>query len=152
MKRLKFTFSKKRNQELLDDIHRDNRELREVTHQNIAQEPKKRKRRSKRPITDLKLIRKHVASLYQVLMDDKAWKCKCKMHHLASLRLETRPQTIENVKTDGLQTHTFRVLLSVADDTSSTSTTAQWDDIEIIPSLGFLGAVEKSQLSPGPLR
>jgi len=150
MKRLKLTISKNTYKELLEDIHRANRELREVTHHNIALEPMKRKRRSRRPITDLKLIRKHAASLYQVLMNDKAWKCKCKMHHLASLRLEARPQTIENVKADSLQRHTFRVLLSVADNTSSTSGTAQWNDIEIIPSAGFLGAVEKSQTSPGP--
>lgn len=149
MKRLKLTFSKNTYKELLDDIHRANNELREVTHHNITLEPMKRNRRSRRPITDLKLIRKHAASLYQVLMNDKAWKCKCKMHHLASLRLETRPQTIENVKADRLQTHKFRILLSVTDDTSST--TAHWDDIEIIPSLGFLGAVEKSQISTGPI-
>ncbi len=152
MKRLKLTFSKNTYKELLEDIHRANRELREVTHHNIALEPMKRKRRSRRPITDLKLIRKHAASLYQVLMNDKAWKCKCKMHHLASLRLEARPQTIENVKVDSLQTHKFRVLLSVAGDISSINPTAQWNDIEIIPSLGFLDADELSPISTGPLR
>lgn len=152
MKRLKFTFSQKRNQELLDDIRQDNSNLRDVTHQSIILEPERRKCRYRRPMTDLKLIRKQAASLYQVLMNDKAWKCKCKMQHLASLRLETRPQTIENVKADSLQTYKFRVLLSVADDTSNTSTIAQWDDIEIIPSLGHIGAVGEKPLNLGPLR
>ena len=149
MKRLKLTISKNMYKELLDDIHRANKYLRDVTHHNIALEPIKRIRRSRRPIAQLKLIRKHAASLYQLLMNDKAWKCTCKMHHLASLRLEARPHSIEDVRADILQKHAFRILLSVTDEHDGT---AQWKDIEIIPSTKDLATVQRPQTSPDPLR
>ncbi|KAL8733473.1 MAG: hypothetical protein Q9166_002099 [cf. Caloplaca sp. 2 TL-2023] len=134
MRRLKLTFSKSIYKELLDDIRQANQDLREITHQNIALEPVKLKRRARRPIAELKLIRKHAASLYQVLMNDSTWKCKCKMHHLASLRLETRPGGIED-EAKLAQRHAFRILLSVAKEANDTGNTTQWQDIEILPSL-----------------
>ena len=88
MRRLKFTFTKSVYKELLNDIRQANQELGEITRQNIALEAVKHKRRGKRQIAELKLIRKHATSLYQVLINDSTWKCKCKMNHLASLRLE----------------------------------------------------------------
>ena len=148
MMRLKLTFSKNVYKELFDDIDRANKDLREVTHQNIALEPIKRKRRSRRSIADLKLIRKHAASLYQVLMTDKAWKCKCRTYHMASLRLEARPQTVAEVKADIPQKHTFRILLSLADKANNASATAQWEEIEIIPSLETRTPIENSQIRP----
>lgn len=141
--RLKLTFSRSANKELLDEICQTNRDLREVTHQNMALEPIKRKRRSKRSIVNLKLIRKHAASLYQVLMTDKAWKCTCKMCHMASLRLETRPQTIEEVRADIPQEFKFRVLLSVAEINDATLT-SHWAEIEVIPSVESQVPIEKS--------
>lgn len=133
MRRLKLTFSKSVYKELLDDIRRANQDLREFTHQNIALEPVKHNRRSKRPIADLRLIRKHAASLYQVLMTDQTWKCTCKMHHLASLRLEARPRMLES-EVDLARQHAFRILLSVTKEASQTTSAVQWQDIEIFPS------------------
>lgn len=151
MQRCKVTFSKHVYQELLDNIRRANRHLREITHQNIALEPLKRKRQSRKPIEDLKIIRKTAASLYQVIMNDKAWQCQCKNHHVASLRLEARPQTIEEIRNDG-QTHAFRILLSVTDDLTSTITTTKWEDIEIIPSLASSERVEQPKSPQSSLR
>ncbi|KAL8787298.1 MAG: hypothetical protein Q9213_002289 [Squamulea squamosa] len=135
MKRLKMTFSKSVYKEFLDEIRTANQDLREVTHQNIALEPAKQKRRGKRPIATLRLIRRQAASLYQVLMNDKTWKCRCKAHHLASLRLEARPQTNEVAPKNTVQAHAFRILLSVAIENGETDWTAQWQDIEILPSV-----------------
>ena len=135
MRRLKLTFSKNVYKELLEEIHRANQDLREVTHQSIALEPTKRKRRSRRPIADLKLIRKHAASLYQVFITEKAWKCKCKTYHMASLRLEARPQTIEEIKADVHPKYSFRILLSIAENTGVASAPAHWEEIEVILSL-----------------
>ena len=150
MKKLKLTFSKNEYKELLDKIDRANRDLREDTHQKFTLALKKRIRRSGRLIAQLKLIRKHAASLYQLLMNDKTWKsCTCKMHHLASLRLEARPHSIEDVRADILQKHAFRILLSVTDEHDGT---AQWKDIEIIPSTKDLATVQRPQTSPDPLR
>ena len=137
--------------ELLDGIWQANRDLREITHQNIALEPMKRKRRSRRPISDLKLVRKHVASLYQALMTDRKWKCKCKMRHIASLRLEARPQTVNEVMADIPQKYTFHVLLSVADDVHNVDTVSRWAELRILPSLErqahFGGSQKTSTLS-----
>lgn len=124
MKRLKNLISEKIYKDLLKKIDRANKDLREATHHNIALEPLRRKRRSKCPIADIKHIRRIAASLYQVIMNDKTWKCKCKMHHLASLRLEARPQTIKDVTATKRRKHAFRILLSVADGTDSKSATA----------------------------
>ncbi|KAL8829825.1 MAG: hypothetical protein Q9170_006005 [Blastenia crenularia] len=133
MKRLKMTFSRSAYKELLDDIRRANQDLREFTHQNIALEPVK-KRRSRRPIADLRLVRKYAVSLYQVLMTDQTWNCTCKMYHLASLRLEARPRLLEN-GIDLAQRHAFRILLSVAKEVTDTTSAVRWQDIEIFPSV-----------------
>ena len=90
LKRIRVTLSKNVYKEILETIDRANKELREITHQNIYLEPIRRKRRSKRPLAELKLIRKHATSLYQVLVTGKSWNCSCKMLHMASLRLESR--------------------------------------------------------------
>ncbi|KAL9024522.1 MAG: hypothetical protein Q9180_007877 [Flavoplaca navasiana] len=135
MKRLKLTFSKSVYKELLDEIRLANQDLRECTHQNIALEPKKHHRKAKSALADLRLIRRHAASLYQVLINDNTWKCQCGMEHLASLRLEARPQTNNMGSTDATKTHAFRMLLSVANSNLGTTSTAQWQDIEVLPSL-----------------
>ncbi|KAL8896799.1 MAG: hypothetical protein Q9207_007530 [Kuettlingeria erythrocarpa] len=134
MQRMKMTFSKSVYKELLDDIYRANKDLREITHQNISLEPSKRKRRSRRPIVELQLIRKYAASLFQVLMTDKLWKCDCKTYHMASLRLEARPKTIDNAALKRSQEYSFRILMSVTNATGGTSTATDWREIEVLPS------------------
>ena len=143
MKRLKLTFSKTVYKELLDEIRQANKDLRECTHQSIALEPMKRRHRSRRPIAELKIVRKHAASLYKVVMNNKAWQCDCKTSHLASLRLEARPRELGKVNADGQEGHAFRILLSVAAESIHPNTSAQWDDIEIIPTFGGSASVEK---------
>lgn len=135
MKRLKLTFSKSVYKELLEEIRLANQDLRECTHQNIALEPKKHQRKARGALADLRLIRKHAASLYQVLINDNTWKCQWGMDHLASLRLEARPQTNDMGSTDATKTHAFRMLLSVANSDLEKTSTAQWQDIEILPSV-----------------
>ena len=150
MERIKFTFSNRvyKYKELLDEIRQANRDLRDVTHQNIALEPRKHERRSKRPVTILKLIRKHAAGLYRVLIADRNLKCTCKMYHMASLRLEARPQKTEEVRAD-IQKYTFRILLSVVDD-AGTIPNSRWAEIEVIPSSdnqALAGNIGKTALS-----
>ncbi|KAL8721669.1 MAG: hypothetical protein Q9181_007658 [Wetmoreana brouardii] len=147
MKRFRLALSQGVYKELLAEIRQANMELREFTHQSIVLEPMERKRRSKRPIAELKLIRKHAASLYQVLMTDKAWKCKCKGYHVASLRLEARPQTAEEIKANVPQGHIFCVLITIADEASHVDPMAQWNEIEIIPSLESHSPPQVSQTS-----
>lgn len=136
MEKIKMILQKRIYKELLEDIDRANKDLQEFTQQGIALEPKKRKRRSKRPITELKLIRKHAASLYQVLMNEKAWKCSCKAQHMASLRLQARPQTSEEGRTSTPPDHVFRVLITVLDHADTSGVATRWEEIEVIPSVG----------------
>lgn len=147
MKRLKVTFSKSRYKELLDGIWQANRDLREITHQNIALEPMKRKRPLKRPISDLKLVREHLASMYEVVMTDKTWNCTCKMRHIASLRLEARPQTVEEVTAEIPQKYSFHILLSVADGIHDVDAVSQLAELRIFPSVERQGDVEGSQMT-----
>ncbi|KAL8952124.1 MAG: hypothetical protein Q9222_001936 [Ikaeria aurantiellina] len=138
MKRMKLTFSKSIYKDLLNDIHQANQNLREFMHQNLALEPVKQKRPSRRPLADLRLVRANAASLYQVLMAGETWKCTCNMHHLASLRLEARLEIIET-EVDPAQKHSsrhgFRILLSVAKEATNTATAMRLQGIEIIPSI-----------------
>ena len=145
MKRLKVTFSKSRYKELLAGIWQANRDLREITHQNIVLEPMKRKRRSRRPISDLKVVRKHVASLHKVFMTERIWKCACRTKHIASLRLEARPQTVDEVIVDIPQKYTFHILLSEADDIHDVEAVSQWAELRVLPSLERQTDVEGSQ-------
>ncbi|KAI4257358.1 MAG: hypothetical protein L6R42_005726, partial [Xanthoria sp. 1 TBL-2021] len=135
MERIKVTLRKRVYQGLLDDIDRANKDLLEFTQHGISLEPMRRKRRSKRPIAELKLIRRHATSLYQVLMSNKAWRCSCRVHHMASLRLEARPPTSEEVKTSTPPDCVFRVMITVADQADSSGVTTRWEEIEVVPSL-----------------
>lgn len=144
MQRLKLTFSKSVYKELLDEIEKNNKNLRDITDHNIKIESTKRQRRSRRPIVELKLIRQQAASLYRVFMSENIWKCNCKPHHMASLRLEARPRTVEEVRASVLQQHTFRLLLSVADCPSGKAgTSSRWEELEIIPFLRSEPAVDE---------
>ncbi len=129
------TLSKNLYKEILETIDRANKELREITHQNIYLEPVRRKRRSKRRLAELKTIRKHAISLYQVLITGKIWKCSCKSLHMASLRLESRPDALEASNTDTTPKLRFRVLLSTRQEEDSPWVTSQWQEFEIVPSL-----------------
>ena len=151
MKRLKITFSINVHKTLLDSIRDANMDLEKFAQHNIAVEPK-RKRLSKRPIANLKLIRKHAASLYQVFMTDKAWKCTCNLYHMASLRLEARPQSIEEIRADVPQRYTFRILLSVAEAMDKTRAVLHLEEIEVIPSIESEFAVDASQKTPNVVR
>ena len=135
MKRIKLTLSKNIYKETLDVIDKANKDLREITHQNIYLEPIRQKRRSKRPLAQLQLIRKHAASLYQVFITGKAWKCSCRMLHMASLRLEPRPDGLEAVNADSVPSVRFRILLSTRQGEETPWVTSQWQEVEIIPSL-----------------
>lgn len=151
MKRLKLTFSITVHKDLLDRIRDANTDLESFTQHNITVEPK-RKRLSKRPIANLKLIRKHAASLYQVFMTDKAWKCICNRCHMPSLRLEARPQTIEDVKAEISQRYIFRILLSMVEAIDKTRATLHWKEIEVISSLESQFAVDALQTPSRVLR
>ena len=135
MKRIKVTLSKHLYKEILDTIDNANKELREITHQNIYLEPIRHKRRSRRPLLELKLIRRHATSLYQVLVLGRAWKCSCNLLHMASLRLESRPNELEATNPDTLPTVRFRILLSARQEEDSPWIPSQWQEVEIIPSI-----------------
>ena len=147
MKRIKFTLSKNIYKETLDTIDKANKDLREITHQNIYLEPIRQKRRSKHRLAQLKLIRKHAASLYQVLITDKVWKCSCRMLHMASLRLEPRPDALVAVNADTVPRVRFRILLSTRQGEESPWVASQWQEVEIEPSLDQIVA---STTSVGP--
>lgn len=135
MKRIKVTLSKNIHKEALDMIDKANKDLRDITHQNIYLEPHRKKRRSRRPLAELKLVRKHATSLYHVFITGKAWKCSCNMLHMASLRLESRPEVLEAVNADTAPKMKFRILLSTIQARDSPRTTSQWQEVEVIPSL-----------------
>ena len=135
MKRIKVTLSKNVHKEILSVIVKANKDLREITHQNIYLESSRQKRVAKRPLIELKLIRKHAASLHHVLISGKAWKCSCRMLHMASLRLESRPDALEAANHDPTTKVKFQILLSTCQERDTQWVASQWHEVEIIPSL-----------------
>ena len=135
MKRIKVTLSKNVHKETLSVIVKVNKDLREITHQNIYLESSRQKRRAKQPLTELKLIRKHAASLHQVLISGKAWNCSCRMLHMASLRLESRTDALGPVNNDPTTKVKFQILLSTGQERDTQWVASQWHEVEVIPSL-----------------
>ena len=135
MKRVKVTLSKNVHKETLSINVKANNDLREITHQNICLESSRQKRRAKRPLAELKLVRKHAASLHHVLISGKAWKCSCRMLHMASLRLESRPDVLGAVNHDPAPKVKFQILLSTRRERDTQWVASQWHEVEVIPSL-----------------
>ena len=134
MNRLKVTLSRNVYQGYIDAIDKANKDLRDITRQNVYLEPLRRSRKKRQPSVDIKLIRRHAASLYQLLITGAAWSCHCRKHHLASLRLEPRSSTIAKDGSTGDSRYNFRVMLSMSQQSLSMGTTADWQEIEIKPS------------------
>ncbi|KAL9004774.1 MAG: hypothetical protein Q9188_002409 [Gyalolechia gomerana] len=125
MKKLRLVLSKKIYTELIAQIDKANKDLREFTHQNRFLEPVRRKRRSKRNAEFFKELRRSARSLYNVLIEGAAWSCRCKSQHIASLRLETRHRGLPETK--------FRVLLANGAPQSSDQHAWTWREIDIAP-------------------
>ena len=131
LKRLKVTLSKSVYDNLLNSIDKANKDLRDITHQNRYLEPIREKKRSRRHIEDLQLIRKHAASLYRVLVAGKAWKCPCRNSHMASLRLESRPQRTDSGLPSTHTVYNFRVVLSTNSLEPTQHNSPQWQEVEL---------------------
>ncbi|KAL8939216.1 MAG: hypothetical protein Q9211_002839 [Gyalolechia sp. 1 TL-2023] len=130
IERLRLVLSKKAYTELVSQIDKANKDLREFTHQNRFLEQVRRKRQSKRNAEYFKELRRSARSLYNVLIEGTGWSCRCKSQHIASLRLETRHRGHPDTK--------FRVLLAneapqSAYSNSSNQHTWTWREIDIAP-------------------
>ena len=146
MKRIKVTLSKNIYKEALSMIDKANKDLRDITHQNIYLEPSRKKRRSKRPLAELKVIRQYATSLHHVFITGKAWKCSCRMLHMASLRLESRPEALGIASDDAAPKVKFRILLSNREERGNYGVTSKWQEVEVIPSL----ASQVAAITVGP--
>lgn len=133
MKRIKVILRKNTYKEALDVIGKANHDLREFTHQSIYLEPIRQRRRSRSTLTELKLIRTHATSLYRVLIAGKAWKCSCKIHYTASLRLESRPGAPDTVNADNTSKLRFGILLS-SQERDNQMAISEWQEVEVVPS------------------
>ena len=123
--------------EKLDSIDRANAFLQQCTNQSILLEPSRSKRCFRHTKADFKSIRKHATSLYNVIVKGNYWKCKCKDHHVASLRLEVRPRTIK----DSTARFRFRLLLCNSITERDAQNMFDWRGIAVEP--------ESVTLSPG---
>lgn len=101
---------------------------------NVYLEPLRRSRKNKQPSADIKLIRRHAASLYQLIIAGAAWSCQCKEYHLASLRLEPRSTKMVKDRSGGDSRYNFRILFSRSRQALGMETTPEWQEIEIKPS------------------
>lgn len=130
LKRLKLTLSKPIYERLLDEINRANKDLREITHQNVYLEPHRKKRRSKRPMSELGTTRAHARSLHNVLIMGTKWKCRCRNHHTTSLRLD-----IEDPSAGSILRQKFRILMSSTVQHDNKLSRVGWQEFEVVPIL-----------------
>ena len=128
--------------ERLDSIDRANAFLQQCTNQSLLLEPSRSQRRIKQNKTDFKSIRKHATSLYNVIVKGNCWKCKCKDHHVASLRLEVRSCTIK----DSTAAFRFRLLFCNSTTVKDAHNMLNWRGIAVEPVPVTLGP----KLSEGP--
>ena len=128
--------------EKLDSMDRANAFLQQCTNQSLLLEPSRSKRGFRHNKADFKSIRKHATSLYNVIVKGNYWKCECKDHHVASLRLEVRPRTIQD-STIGFR---FRLLLSNSIAERDAQNVIDWRGIAVEPELVTLSP----GLSDGP--
>ena len=133
MKRIKVTLAKNTYQEMLDTIDKANKQLRDITHQNIYLEPFRRRRRSNRQLAQLKLVRRYALSLSQVLIPGKAWHGTCGMVHMASLRLECHAKELQ-ADADTEARVKFRTLLSAGHLDNDSLVMYPQQEMKIIPS------------------
>ena len=133
IKRIKVTLSKNIYREMLDTIDKANKQLRDITHQNVYLESFRQKRRSNRRLPQLKLVRKHAMSLSQFLIPGKAWRCTCEMVHMASLRLECHAKALE-ADGDTEAKVSFRALLSTGHLKDNSLVHYPQQELKIIPS------------------
>ena len=143
MNRLKVTLSRNVYQGYIDAIDKVNKDLRDITRQNVYLEPLRTSRKMKQSTADIQTIRRHAASLYQLLIGGTAWSCQCRQYHLASLRLESRSETKNGERYGVDSRYNFRILLAKSQQSHSIERTVEWQEIEIKPS-----TVEC--LDPGP--
>ncbi|KAL9576250.1 MAG: hypothetical protein Q9212_007258 [Teloschistes hypoglaucus] len=91
-KRLKMILPRGVYMQILDEIDKANRKLRECTHQSRLLEPSRNRIRSSRTRVQFNLIRRRFKSLRSLLISRKAWDCNCEQDHATCLRLDARPR------------------------------------------------------------
>ena len=139
---LKVVLSEDMYKENLDSIDRANAFLQQCTNQSVVLEALRSERRSTHAKANFKSFRKHATSLYNVIVKGDCWKCKCKDHHVASLRLEARPCTIK----DSTARFCFQLLLCKNSTVGDMQNIFDWRGVAVEPEHVKLSRV----LSDGP--
>ena len=132
-RKLKVALLKDSNKELIADIDKAIDRTHQIVQRNVKLEPMRIKRKLKHPPANLRIIRKHAASLHNVLVTKKSWGCPCKRTHVVSLRLETRPRTLEKFEFDQEHQPTFRILLSSTRESQIPVNLRGWRELEVKP-------------------
>ncbi len=123
--------------EKLDSIDKANAFLQQCTNQSVLLEASRSIWRSRHTKADFKSVRKYATSLYNVMVQGNCWKCKCKDHHVASLRLEARPRTIK----DSTARFCFRLLLCSNITERDTQNVFDWRGVTVEPEAVTLSPV-----------
>ena len=131
MTKLKLVISRGSYNKLLETMDKANKDLREFTHQNIHLETQRRKRGFKRLPTDYKDIRRRADSLYDAVVAGRSWNCLCKKYHVASLRLEPRPNWFDNRHATAAPRLKFGVLLFKSHTRGEGRLSSEWRKIEV---------------------
>ncbi|KAL8648705.1 MAG: hypothetical protein Q9226_005889 [Calogaya cf. arnoldii] len=130
VKRIKLVLSKKIYQGLLNEIDKANQDLLQRTQQGRRLEPSRSRRQSNKRMIEFATVRSRVKSLWKVLITGRLWRCSCRNHHAASLRLE--PRLWEEDTREG---H-IRFQLLLSRHPSTTDFDPSWSDqvIEVLSS------------------
>ena len=127
-KRVKFSLSRRRYEESMKRIEKNNDILANLTDQNIELEPIRKRRRL--PAQKFKTIQAHAGSLYSLIK--RGWTCDCGSPHDANLQLDARllDDTRHGLEAN-LDNVQFRVLFSVNHRSRSEAILWSWLETEI---------------------
>ena len=129
-----------------------NSELRAFTYQNEYLDYHRSQKRNKtRLAEDLTLIRRQYVSLHGALTNSNFWDCVCDQRHVASLRLERRRRSREDVQPKDIENPracSSRLLLAKSFVQQGNSSEPAWKAFEIQSG----GSSDSSQTSDSPVR
>ena len=128
-------FLEKRYVRLLATIKEANEALNQLTEQNRALEKSRERRRFRRHKLDFGIVRHNARSLYNTLIREDSWTCRCRRQHVVKLRLEPRPWRVDKSE-DDLELSSilsFQVLLSKMHFDAESKATWRWQDLEVEP-------------------
>jgi hypothetical protein len=141
-------FSKSIYAELLSRIDGANDVLQTLTQQSFQRErARSRRKTSSKPLANYRKARTHARCLHNAVVKGRYWKCPCKEKHVVNLRLDSRFIADSDHSSSPPFRPTFRLALSSFNNSGSTGSLWQWQEIDTEPADALESKLSSAQAS-----